>query len=224
MSAKINLALSALPSFNGVDGEAHVKLSGRIHIGPDIDYLERAFDAAKYGDYSPAPYLDITIPSLVDSSLAPAGAHVMSVHAQYAPFELKQGDWNSRREEFADNVVNTLSAYAPNLKELIARAPGDHAIGFGADLWIERWTHSSRRTIARSVFYFSTGDWLGAISHANQRTLSLWRRHASGRWGNRRTGRECRARNHQGFQSEACLAPIVATMFIATDSKSDIRI
>jgi len=120
VSAKINLALSGLPSFVGVEnGEASSKLSGRIHIGPDIDYLERAFDAAKYGDYSPAPYMDINIPSLTDPALAPAGAHVMSVYVQYAPYKLKEGDWNSRREEFADNVLDTLSTYAPNLKELI---------------------------------------------------------------------------------------------------------
>src|SRR5258708_3751496 len=86
--AKVNLALSALPSFSGVNG-ASEKLSGRIHIGPDIDYLERAFDAAKYGDYSPRPYLDITIPSLTDASLAPKGAQVMSIHVQVAPNKLK---------------------------------------------------------------------------------------------------------------------------------------
>jgi phytoene dehydrogenase-like protein len=120
VSAKINLALSQLPSFIGVEGDdARTKLSGRIHIGPDIDYLERAFDAAKYGDYSPLPYMDITIPSLLDPTLAPAGAQVMSVYIQYAPYKLKGGDWNSRREEFADNVVDVLSSYAPNLKELI---------------------------------------------------------------------------------------------------------
>jgi phytoene dehydrogenase-like protein len=123
VSAKINLALSGLPLFAGLNGndldETTAKLSGRIHIGPDIDYLERAFDAAKYGDYSPAPYLDITIPSLLDPDLAPAGAQVMSVYVQYAPYTLKNGDWNSRREEFADAVVNMLSDYAPNLKELI---------------------------------------------------------------------------------------------------------
>ena len=119
VSAKINLALSSLPSFEGVDpSDATLRLSGRIHVGPDIDYLERAFDAAKYGDYSPAPYMDITIPSLTDPTLAPAGAHVMSVQVQYAPYKLKEGDWNSRREEFADNVMNALAAYAPNLKEM----------------------------------------------------------------------------------------------------------
>lgn len=120
ISAKINLALSGLPAFAGIaEEDAKSRLSGRIHIGPDIDYLERAFDAAKYGDYSPEPYLDITIPSLTDATLAPTGAHVMSIYVQYAPYKLKEGDWNSRRDEFADAVVNALSAYAPNLKELI---------------------------------------------------------------------------------------------------------
>jgi phytoene dehydrogenase-like protein len=123
VSAKVNLALSGLPSFTGVAADeadlAKSKLSGRIHIGPDIDYLERAFDAAKYGDYSVSPYMDITIPSLLDPALAPAGAHVMSVYVQYAPYKLKEGDWNSRREEFADKVIDVLGSYAPNVKQLI---------------------------------------------------------------------------------------------------------
>jgi phytoene dehydrogenase-like protein len=119
-AAKINLALSGLPTFPALNGDdARARLSGRIHIGPDIDYLERAFDAAKYGDFSPSPYMDITIPSLTDSSLAPAGAHVMSIHVQFAPYHLKTGDWNSRREEFGDTVVNCLTECAPNLKQLI---------------------------------------------------------------------------------------------------------
>jgi phytoene dehydrogenase-like protein len=120
VSAKINLALSALPSFRGVEGDdMRTKLSGRIHIGPDVDYLERAFDAAKYGDYSRQPYLDISVPSLLDPALAAAGAQVMSIYVQYAPYKLKDGDWSSRREEFADTVIDLLSNYAPNLKELI---------------------------------------------------------------------------------------------------------
>jgi phytoene dehydrogenase-like protein len=118
--AKIHLALSALPKFSAVSNEDSVeKLSGRIHIGPDIDYIERAFDAAKYGDLSPQPYLDITIPALTDPSLAPAGAQVMSIHVQFAPYQLKEGDWKSRREELGDTVVKVLSDYVPNLKELI---------------------------------------------------------------------------------------------------------
>jgi phytoene dehydrogenase-like protein len=118
--AKVHLALSALPEFVGLtDSGANEKLSGRIHIGSEIDYLERAFDAAKYGDISPQPYLDIRIPSLSDPTLAPNGAHVMSIHAQFAPYHLKNGDWNARREELGDIVVSTLSEYAPNIRSLI---------------------------------------------------------------------------------------------------------
>jgi phytoene dehydrogenase-like protein len=116
-SGKVNLALSALPKFAGVADKS--KLAGRIHVGPEIDYLERAFDAAKYGDFSPAPYLDITIPSLTDSSLAPEGKLVMSIHAQFAPYKLKTGDWNARREEFGNAVIAQLEQYAPGITSLI---------------------------------------------------------------------------------------------------------
>jgi phytoene dehydrogenase-like protein len=109
--AKINLTLSGMPSFRGVDSDE--KLTGRIHIGPEIDYLERAFDAAKYGEFSREPYLDITIRPAAD------GRQVMSIHAQFAPYKLKEGDWNTRGEEFADVVVDRLSVYAPNIKEKI---------------------------------------------------------------------------------------------------------
>jgi len=120
VAAKINLALSALPTFRGVNGsDSKSKLSGRIHIGPEIDYLERAFDASKYGEFSAEPYLDITLPSIGDPSLAPEGKHVMSIHVQFAPYKLKQGDWTLRREEFADNVLDQLAAYAPGLRDLI---------------------------------------------------------------------------------------------------------
>ena len=114
--AKINLALDGLPNFVGVDQS---KLTGRIHIGPEIDYLERAFDAVKYGEFSKEPYLDITIPTLTDSTLAPPGKHVMSVHCQFVPYSLKEGNWNTRGQEFADIVINHIASYAPGLKDLI---------------------------------------------------------------------------------------------------------
>jgi phytoene dehydrogenase-like protein len=119
-AAKINLALDSLPGFSGVNGgDPKIKLGGRIHIGPEIDYLERAFDASKYGEFSAEPYLDVTIPSLNDSSLAPEGKHVMSIHVQFAPYKLKQGDWTTRREEFAANVLDQLEKYAPGLRDRI---------------------------------------------------------------------------------------------------------
>jgi phytoene dehydrogenase-like protein len=116
--AKVNLALSALPKFNGLD-ENSPALKGRMLIAPEIDYLERAFDESKYGNFSRQPYLDFTIPSLTDSSLAPTGAHVMSIYMQYAPFKLKNTDWESQRVALADTVVKTLAQYAPKLSELI---------------------------------------------------------------------------------------------------------
>jgi phytoene dehydrogenase-like protein len=119
---RVHLALSSLPKFVGLDcaNDSDLeKLSGRIHIGPDIDYLERAFDAAKYGNFSSQPFMEITIPTLSDPSLAPSGAHIMSIHAQFAPYKLKNGDWDSRRAELGDAIVKALSDYAPNLKELI---------------------------------------------------------------------------------------------------------
>src|SRR5438093_11697376 len=108
--AKVNFPLSGLPQFTAIKNGSG-DFSGRIHIGPDTDYLERAFDAAKYGDFSAQPYLDITVPSMANRSLAPNGAHVMSIHVQYAPYQLKHGDWSARRDELADAVVKTLSDY-----------------------------------------------------------------------------------------------------------------
>ncbi len=120
VAAKINLALSGLPQFSGINGsDPKSKLAGRIHIGPEIDYLERAFDASKYGEFSAEPYLDITLPSISDPSLAPPGKHVMSIHVQFAPYKLKEGDWMGRRDEFADNVIGQLEKYAPGLRDSI---------------------------------------------------------------------------------------------------------
>src|SRR5579872_3114764 len=116
--AKVNLALSGLPSFTALRGDGSA-LTGRIQIGPEIDYLERAFDESKYGNFSKQPYLEVVIPSLTDPSMAPEGKHVMSIYMQYAPFKLKNGDWESQRVALGDTVVKTLTRYAPNLPELI---------------------------------------------------------------------------------------------------------
>jgi phytoene dehydrogenase-like protein len=117
-SGKVNLALDGIPNFTCLP-KAGPHLSGAISISPSIDYIERAYDEAKYGDFSRRPYLDIIIPSKLDPSMAPPGKHVMSIFVQYAPYRLKNGSWPERREEFGDNVIDTLSEYAPNLKDLI---------------------------------------------------------------------------------------------------------
>jgi phytoene dehydrogenase-like protein len=117
-SAKVNLALDALPNFTSMPGEGP-HLAGAISISPTLDYIERAYDEAKYGDFSRRPYLDIIIPSRLDPSTAPPGKHVMSIFVQYAPYHLKEGEWPEKREALGDAVVDTLSEYAPNLKSII---------------------------------------------------------------------------------------------------------
>jgi len=120
--AKINLALSALPEFTALKAKANGNLlKGRIQISPEIDYLERAFDESKYGSFSRNPYLEITFPSLSDPSLAPTGQHVMSIYMQYAPYKLKNSDWESQRTALGETVVKTIAQYAPNLPQSILR-------------------------------------------------------------------------------------------------------
>jgi phytoene dehydrogenase-like protein len=112
--AKINYAVSALPSFAGVAApERHAALSGCIRLCPDIDTLERAFDAAKYGQYGSDPWIELAIPSILDPSLTPAGQHVVSAYVQFAPLVLKESTWEHERERFADLVTGVIARYAP---------------------------------------------------------------------------------------------------------------
>jgi phytoene dehydrogenase-like protein len=118
-SGKVNLALDALPDFKAMPGpRAHLR--GAISISPSIEYMERAYDDAKYGRYSRHPYIDIVIPSLTDPSVAPAGKHVLSCFVQYAPYKLAQGTWDDCKEAFGDTVIETIAEYAPNIKKIIA--------------------------------------------------------------------------------------------------------
>jgi phytoene dehydrogenase-like protein len=116
--AKVNLALSGLPRFCGLNGDAGLLL-GRIQVSPEIDYLERAFDASKYGRFSERPFIETTIPTLWDRSLAPEGKHVMSIYMQYAPCKLRDADWDSQRDALGGAVIQTLAEYAPELPNLI---------------------------------------------------------------------------------------------------------
>jgi phytoene dehydrogenase-like protein len=117
-SGKVNLALDALPNFTCLPG-AGAHLRGAVSISPSVDYMERAYDEAKYGRFSRRPYIDMVIPSLTDPSVAPPGKHVMSCFVQYAPYHLKKGGWDDHREAFGDTVIDTLAEYAPNIRDII---------------------------------------------------------------------------------------------------------
>jgi phytoene dehydrogenase-like protein len=142
-AARVLLALDGLPEFtaltsggaaSGTD-EPTTLLQGPIQIAPTLQYLQRAYDCVKYGEFSPRPYLDLMIPTLLDPSLAPAGKHVMSITAKFAPYRLRNGDWETQREVFGDVVVDTLSEYSPNIRDLVLHrrvlAPPDLEATYG---------------------------------------------------------------------------------------------
>jgi phytoene dehydrogenase-like protein len=118
VTAKINLALSGLPVFPALAGDP-LALQGRLLVAPDLDYLERAFDAAKYGAFSPEPWLELTIPSVLDASLAPEGRHVMSICVHAAPRHLRGGAWTEQRDALYRAAMRVLEAHTPSLESLI---------------------------------------------------------------------------------------------------------
>jgi phytoene dehydrogenase-like protein len=121
-SLKINVALSELPDFTAVRGSGlppNDHLRGTIHVAPTLDYMERAYDDAKYGRPSADPILECTIPSVVDTTVAPPGRHVMSLFVQYAPYQLRNGGWDVVKEQFADRCFDILTDYAPNFKRAV---------------------------------------------------------------------------------------------------------
>ena len=119
-SGKVNIALSELPDFTCLPGEGPLH-RGAISISPSVDYIERAFDEAKYGQFSSKPYIDMIIPTLVDPSMAPPGKHVISCFVQYAPYKLapELGTWDDQREAFGDAVIDRIAEFAPNIREII---------------------------------------------------------------------------------------------------------
>jgi len=117
-SGKVNLALDALPDFTCLPGPGP-HLRGALSISPSVDYMERAYDQAKYGEFSRRPYIDMVIPTLTDPSVAPPGKHILSCFVQYAPYKLKEGTWDDQRAAFGNTVVDTIAEHAPNIKNII---------------------------------------------------------------------------------------------------------
>ena len=117
-SGKVNIALSELPQFTALPGEGALH-RGAISISPSIDYIERAYDDAKYGRFAREPYVDMIFPSMIDPDMAPPGKHVMSCFVQYAPYDLEGGWDDAKREAFGETVISTIERYAPNIRRAI---------------------------------------------------------------------------------------------------------
>ena len=118
-SCKINLALNGLPEFTAYPGAPGPHHRATMHICPSIDYVERAWDDAKYGRASERPLLELTIPTMYDPSLAPAGKHIMGIFLQYAPYTLREGTWDGLREPFGDRVIALIEEYVPNIRQIV---------------------------------------------------------------------------------------------------------
>jgi len=117
-SLKLNLALDGLPEFTAAPGDGS-HLGATMHICPTIEYMERAWDDAKYGRPSERPIIEMTIPTMYDPSLAPLGKHIMGVFVQYAPYTLREGTWDELRESYADRVIDCIAEHAPNIRDII---------------------------------------------------------------------------------------------------------
>jgi phytoene dehydrogenase-like protein len=137
--AKVNFAVSGVPAFAALAGrsldEQRAALSGRVRLTPDIDAMERAFDAAKYGSFSDDPWIELTIPSIADPALAPDGQHVVSAYVQFVPFHLRGTTWADQRDRLADVTLATIDRYAPGFaRTMLAReviTPADLEQDFG---------------------------------------------------------------------------------------------
>lgn len=157
--AKVNLAVSSLPRFTALPGDGE-HLRGAISVSPSLDYLERAYDDAKHGRVSSRPYMEVRIPSLADPSLAPRGAHVVSIGVQYAPYRLTGGWTDVRREALGDAVVAALSQYAPGIEQSVVHrqvlTPRDLELRYGAT---EGHTYHGELTLDQILFMRPVPGW-----------------------------------------------------------------
>jgi phytoene dehydrogenase-like protein len=118
-SCKVNLALNGLPEFTAFPGAPGPHHKATMHICPSVEYVERAWDDAKYGRPSERPLLELTVPTMYDPSLAPPGKHIMGIFLQYAPYTLRSGTWDELREPFGDRVISLIEEYAPNIRNIV---------------------------------------------------------------------------------------------------------
>src|SRR6266508_3548417 len=217
-SGKVNLALDGLPGFTCLpNAETTEHLRGAISFSPGVDYMERAYDDAKYGRFSAKPYIDMVIPTLVDPSMAPPGKHVVSCFVQYAPYHLAEGSWDEQREAFGDAVVDTIAERAPNIRDLILHRQVLTPLDVERDLGLTEGNIFQGELSLEQLFFsrpvpgwarFRTpvdGLWLcgssthpgGGIMGAPGRiaALELLReRRRAARSEERRVGKECRSR------------------------------
>ena len=173
-SGKVNLALSGLPELACKPGVGPW-LRGAISFSPSLDYMERAYDDAKYGRPSERPYIDCIMPTLVDPTMAPPGKHVMSCFVQYAPYHLEDGEqWDdAKREAFGQNVIDTLEERFPNIRSLIEGQQFVTPKDIEDITGLSEGQHLRRRALAGAALLQPAGARVGALRDAGEGPLDV---------------------------------------------------
>jgi phytoene dehydrogenase-like protein len=187
-SAKVNFALDGLPPYPAL-GDRSDQYRGFIAVSPSMEYLERAFDDAKYGWYSRRPFIDGAIQSIVDPDMAPPGKHVMSCFVQYAPYHLKGGDWDSERDRFGDTVQATLDSFFPGFSDLVLHREVVTPLDIERVVGPERGQHLRRRVPRTADVLLPPGTRLEPVPHAASGLLPVRVRHPPRRLRHRRAGK-----------------------------------
>ena len=193
-SGKVNLALGGLPNFRALPGEGS-HLRGAISISPSVEYMERAYDDAKYGQFSRRPYIDCVIPTLTDPSMAPPGKHVMSCFVQYAPYHLKDSNWDDQKEAFGDTVIDTLAEHAPNIRDLILHRQVLTPLDLERDFGLTEGNIFQGELSLEQLFFLRPVTGLGGLPDANHQPLHVRFGHAPGGRDHGRTRPERRSEN-----------------------------
>ena len=180
-SGKVNLALDALPNFKAMPGPgAHLR--GAISISPSVEYMERAYDDAKYGNFSRRPYIDMVIPTLTDPSVAPPGKHIMSCFVQYAPYKLRPGlNWDDQKEAFGNNVINTIAEYAPNIKDIILHKQVVTPLDLEREFGLSEGNIFQGELSLEQLFFLRPVPGWAQYPHSDQEPIHVRIGHASGR-------------------------------------------
>jgi phytoene dehydrogenase-like protein len=118
-SLKMNLALSGFPEFKAYPGSPGPQHGATMHICPSVEYIEKAWDDAKYGRPSRSPLIEMTMPTMYDKSLAPEGRHIMGIFLQYAPYTLRDTDWDKEREPYSERILDVIEEYCPNIRSVV---------------------------------------------------------------------------------------------------------
>ena len=196
-SSKVNFALDGLPEYPALPGRSD-QFRGFTNIGPSMEYLERAFDEAKYGWYSQRPYMDCAIQSTIDADMAPPGKHVMSTFIAYTPYKLRESDWDTERQNLGDTVQATFESFFPGFGDLVLHREVVTPLDIERTVGLSEGNIFAGEFLAPQMYFFRPAPGLEPVPHPDRRLLPVRLRHASGRLRHGRPGQARRRTDPEG--------------------------